>query len=247
VKRECDTNLCAFCFCFVCNQKRKRGKPKSPMSEQNSAERTVAIKEKAKKNATSALKGNKKGTAGNQATVEGDNTGGDGKSHQEQEVRESGVAEAPPKVTRKRAVETNSEVAKYTKKGTISGYEGRKFAVEGFGCIHCSLRQLKEHKIELKSYFDYYKKPGGLLHGSYCRGGCGKSGESLHMKDKRNGNEVAYYCNISVNENIKGDLPFCPWWCGVCFNRDLEIERRKYAEEQGEDPDKDKRSTRSRG
>jgi hypothetical protein len=162
----------------------------------------------------------------------------------QEQVQESSEP-APRRPKRRREQQTNSNIVVHTQEGKVAGYSGKERAVQGYGCIHCSMHQLQtSNEIADKKYFEFFQKEGNLLHDSFCHGPCKKPGKDLCWKDRNKANEVvAYYCNRNVNERKeqkaegKPVSPFCPWWCVPCFQIGLEEESKKYAEQNGHHPD----------
>jgi hypothetical protein len=245
---------------------RKQGRnKKKKMSEEESASRKKAKKANeqsnkvTKRSKTAAPTIEREGehaAGGPDQTIAGGaafDLGNDVRNGEDKDKENESVAQAPGKMRKSRDNGGNSDVMQFLTEGRRAGYEGRKmFDVEGFGCVHCSLQQLKdkEYVIRERSYLEAYQKPGGLLYETVCQGKCGKNGGSLLWKERnKHTNVLAYYCNIRMNERKEEpekNLPFCPWWCEACFLRDWDIEHMKWAEQEGEDPEQAKRPRRGR-
>lgn len=184
-------------------------------------------------------------------------------SENEEDGREAeGSATSQPKKKQRKVSskeqERPSETAVRASKGKIAGYEkGKEYGVEGFGCVHCSFKQMKGdqgNQILTKGYLEKNRKEGEPLYQTKCGGeNCTFYGEDLDFNKHKNKvtKVVAYYCryNILFDSESKEKEMFveghCPWYCWKCMDAKCEEEDTARMElEGGQEAGGPKRSTR---
>jgi hypothetical protein len=128
-----------------------------------------------------------------------------------------------------------------------AGYTCKEGGIEGIGCQHYTMAQMRPYAICTKASRDYYMAEGRFLHNRGCTN-CEKEADKIDMvKTKlKPDNAFIIYCNFGVqrsegkkktqpeavvNETSTPDkvgkkaLPkLCHWYCGACYieGRDKE-------------------------
>jgi hypothetical protein len=142
-----------------------------------------------------------------------------------------------------------TEMMKRAGKNKVAGWDGKKWAVPGFGCDCCSMIQLEEYFINEKRFVDSHSQEGKLLDGTTCKR-CNKPASELDWKKDRNmvSKAIIHLCNINLADQEKMEQGiYCPWWCYPCFEKDKAdeaVERDKLEGGDGNTGGRPKRSRR---
>jgi hypothetical protein len=102
------------------------------------------------------------------------------------------------------------------------GYRNGKEGVEGIGCEHFSMEQMRQYTIHNKSLRDYYMQKGQFLDDTVCQV-CARPAHKIDMKKEKDQITGAfiYYCDMGVKE--KSDK-YCCWYCKPCFEKEASKE-----------------------
>ena len=103
--------------------------------------------------------------------------------------------------------------------GRKAGYNGKEGGLDHIGCLHLSMEQMRQYKIDSKKDRDYYMQAGRFLCGTRCHG-CTKLASEIDMKDKdATSGAIIYYCDFGIQENKT-----CQWYCRHCFEEEAKKE-----------------------
>jgi hypothetical protein len=112
----------------------------------------------------------------------------------------------------------------------IAGYNG-KVGLDGYGCEHYGMQQIKEEKVIFKD-IAYYMQEGEFLHGTICAGTCNFPADKLDRKTCKEvgGDGMLYFCSMWKKDQR---CEKCVWYCVPCWTTAANNEEKEMAKISG--------------
>lgn len=134
----------------------------------------------------------------------------------------AGVGTNPqkPNKERQKRVKPPQEISDSVKRlAKIAGYDG-KVGVDGIGCEHYGLEQMRQSRIGCKKDLVHYLQKDKFLHESKCHI-CEIRADDPNITKHKSIVDQAwiYYCEFDCK--LQKDGGKCPWYCTPCFDKEV--------------------------
>ena len=110
------------------------------------------------------------------------------------------ISEPKSSLRKKRKITVPEEPSDSVKRIALkAGYNGKEGGVEGIGCQHYTMAQMRQYAICNKASRDYYMAEGRFLHGRTCHT-CDKKADDIDITKSKllPDNAFIIYCNFGV-------------------------------------------------